>query len=165
MPTTDLLRSGQDRLQRYAMDILTLPGELLAFIVAEISSRRDLVNLHQPCKRFDEVVLFHREHECLKLFAILDERADSYKAVDSEIPDMLRAHPFPQPAIRSFLVGFLPSEQEALDLLHNMMRTRYSVGFEAFVLEMLYGYLRRERFLQDKGAARRLQEVYATDDT
>lgn len=165
MPTTDLFRNGQDRLQRYAMDIITLPGELLAFIVAEISSRRDLVNLHQTCKRFDEVVLLRREHECLKLFRILDERADSRKTVGSEIPDMLRAHPFPQPAIRSFLVGFLPSEQEALDLLHNMMRTRYSVRFEAFVLEILYGYIRPERFLQDKGAVRRLQEVYATNET
>lgn len=147
------------------MDILTLPGELLTLIVAEISSRQDLVHLHLTCKKFDEVALLRREHECLKLFAILDERADSYKTVGSEIPDMLRAHPFPQPAIRSFLVGFLPSEQEALDLLHNMMRTRYSVDFEAFVLEVLFGYLRRERFLQDKGAARRLQEVYATNGT
>lgn len=115
------------------MDILTLPGELLALIVAEISSRQDVVHLHLTCKRFDQVVLLRREHECLKLFAILDERADSHKTVGSEIPDMLREHPSPQPAIRSFVVGFLPSEQEALDLLHNILRTRYSVGFEASV--------------------------------
>lgn len=140
--------------------------------VADAHCRRDLIaprfgnlHLHLTCKRFDEVVLFRREHECLKLFAILDGQAGSHKAVGSEIPDMLRAHPFPQPATRSFLVGFLPSEQEALDLLHNMMRTRYSVGFEAFVLEVLCGYLRPERFLQDEGAARRLQEVYATNGT
>lgn len=78
---------------------------------------------------------------------------------------MLRALPFPQPAIRSFLVGLLPSEQEALDLLHNMVRTSYFLDFEVFVLEMLYGYPRREHFLLDKGAARRLQEVYATNGT
>lgn len=73
-------------------------------------------------------MLIRREHACLKLFAILDERTGSYKTVDSEIPDMLRAHPFPQPAIRSFLVGFLLSEQEALDLLHKMMRTHYATN-------------------------------------
>ena len=77
---------------------------------------------------------------------------------------MIRALPSPQSAIQSFLVGFLPSEQEALNLLHGMAWTHRSVDFEAFVLEVLYGYLRRERFLQDRGAVLRLQELYAASD-
>lgn len=116
------------------------------------------------CKKFDELVLLRREQERLKLFTTLNEPKNLNRTIDREIPNMIRTLPSPQSAIQSFLVGFLPSEQEALDLLYGMVWAHHSVNFEAFVFEVLYGYLRRERFLQDRGAVLRLQELYAASD-
>ena len=146
------------------MKITILPVELLTLIVAEVLSRQDLVHLRMTCKRFNEVVLLRQKQERSKLFTTLSERTNLNSTVNWEIRNMIRALPSPQSAIRSFLVGFLPSEQEALDLLHGMAWTHHSVDLEAFVLEVLYGYLRRESFLQDRGAVLRLQELYAASD-
>jgi hypothetical protein len=158
------LASGQKHFKRYPIGICALPVELLTLIVAQILSRLDLVHLHLTCKTFGEVVSRHREGACLKLFATLDDRADLYGTMEWDVPAIFRVHPSPKSAILNFLVGFLPSEEEALETLYEISWTRhYSADFEAFVLETLYEYVELERFLQDIGATRRLRNLFKAD--
>jgi hypothetical protein len=143
------------------MSIFALPEELLTHIVAQVISRQDLVHLQLTCKKLLAATLDCREHEREKLSAALDGQMCFHTTANLEKLAISRVRSLSEAMIRSFLVAHLPSEQEVLGTLYKIAWTR--VDLEAFVLETLYGYIRREHFLQDEGAVQRLREVYTTN--